>query len=86
MYVAFIGGLACCISKLRQSIPVPRHVSCSCNCKGECKCECKQIRCIAILGALYDSICALIECDKLDRASEVIAYLQRYCDSNCTGC
>lgn len=85
-YFAFVEGLSCCISKTRQEVPVPKNFSCKCTCGGQEKCsKCKTIT-IATLGALYDAICPLLECDKLDKASEVIAYLQAWCDCNCTTC
>ncbi len=84
IYAALIKGIACCISKLRQNVTVPKSVSCTC--RGVCKCDWKEIKCIATLNALYDSICPLIECGKLSRAQEVIKYLQAYCDCNCKGC
>jgi len=84
-YFSLVGGLKCCISQVRQTVPIPRTVSC--QCRGMCICEWKEIKCITALGALYDSICPLVAFDKLNRTAEVISYLQRYCDSNCkSGC
>jgi hypothetical protein len=77
-YSAFIGGIECCIRKQREKIPVPDP-----SCMG---CQSEQITKLAHLDQLFQSVCELVECDNLDKAEEVIAYLQHYCDCNCADC
>lgn len=77
-YFPFIEGLKCCIRKQREKISVPDP-----TCNG---CQDKEVDKLARLDQLLKSICELTECDNLDRAEEVIAYLQNYCDCNCTDC
>ncbi len=76
-YFAFTKGLECCISNIRESLSVP---------SGACECDDAAITALSNAETLLNSVCKLVECDKLDKAQEVIDFLQRYCDCNCTTC
>lgn len=80
-YVAFTGGIACCLSAIRTELPVPTK-SCGCADKKKNHCICN----FAIVEADYRSICSLIECGKIDKAQEVIDFLINYCSENCKTC
>lgn len=77
-YFPFIEGLKCCVSKMRSKISVS-----SSPCVG---CEDKQRDEINQMSALVEGICDLVECDKLNKAQEVIDYVQKYCNCNCADC
>ncbi len=76
-YFAFTGALKCCISNIRAGLSVP---------SGDCECQDEAITDLSNAETLLNSICDLVQCDKLDKAQEVIEYLQRYCECNCSTC
>lgn len=77
-YFAFIEGLKCCVTKLREKIEVP-----SSPCV---ECKSQKSATVSALDQLLKSICESTTCDKLDRAQEMIDYVQTYCNCNCTDC
>jgi len=76
-YFAFVEGIRCCIANIRSRFHPPEG---ECNCTGEDKSK------FYAAEALYNSICGAVSCDKLDKTQEIIDYLQRYCECNCTTC
>lgn len=75
---AFTEGLKCCLRKLMKDIAVPKQSPCGCSDD--------TLKKLANAQALLDSVCYLVNCDQLDRAQEVIEYIQGYCDCNCQDC
>lgn len=76
-YVAWVGGLQCCLTKLRKKLPIPTS---------SCKCDLKEITEISNAQILLDSICDQLKCDDLDGAQNIIDYLKNFCKCHCTEC
>lgn len=76
--VEFVEGLKCCLRKLRKNVAVPTG--------SQCGCEDKLLQKLSNAQALLDSICYLVGCNQLDRANEVMTYLEGFCDCNCQEC
>lgn len=77
--VPIVPKLKCCIKSVRLSLPVP-------NKNEECHCQNKDITGLANADQILTDICYAVECDQLDHAQALIAYLKKWCSCNCSSC
>ena len=77
--VPIMPKLKCCIKAVRRSLPVP-------NKNEECNCANKDITGLANADEILLAICEAVECDQLDHAQALIAYLKKWCSCNCSTC